>query len=91
MVDPQWNPWLKNEHNRHQFPHFGEVHEDGNTCFINKDENHVLYYVIRQDFAIISKPGGSTPLDSLTSATPIIMLEPFGGSIESSNSINPLY
>ncbi|MCY9532550.1 hypothetical protein M5X04_24915 [Paenibacillus alvei] len=38
----------------------------------------LLYEVIRNSLAIVSKPGGGTLIDSLSSATPLIFLEPFG-------------
>ncbi|WP_254659832.1 hypothetical protein [Paenibacillus sp. KS1] len=38
----------------------------------------LLYEVIRNSLAIVSKPGGGTLIDSLSSATPLIYLEPFG-------------
>jgi hypothetical protein len=76
MVDPNWRPWQKNKNKQHEFPYFGEVNK--NTEFKNREEYHELFDVIRQSKAIISKPGGGTLIDSLSSATPIILLEPYG-------------
>jgi UDP-N-acetylglucosamine:LPS N-acetylglucosamine transferase len=45
---------------------------------IENGEYHSLYDVIRFNQAIISKPGGCTLIDSLASATPVILLEPYG-------------
>lgn len=78
MMDPSWSPWLKNQCGFHEFPPFGEVRMDQTECFINNSEYHGLYDVIRVSLGIISKPGGATLLDSLASATPIIILDPFG-------------
>ncbi len=78
MIDPGWSPWLKNINNRHEFPPFGEIKKNEEPVFMNREEYHELYDVIRRSNAIISKPGGATLLDSLSSATPLIMLDPFG-------------
>ena len=80
MVDPAWSPWFKNKDGQHEFPMFGEIlpPDIGSTTFDNREEYHELFDVISQCRAIISKPGGATLLDSLASATPIIMLDPFG-------------
>ena len=75
MVDPSWSPWMKNSDSQHEFPPFGEV-TDNNPRFTSKKEYHGIFDIIRKSKAIISKPGGATLLDSLASATPIIMLEP---------------
>lgn len=76
MNNPEWSPWLLDDDNQHEFPPFSEVND--NIAFSNKKEYHMLYDVIRSDKAIISKPGGATLIDSLASATPIILLKAFG-------------
>jgi hypothetical protein len=78
MVDPEWLPWKANSNNQYEFPPFGEIKNLTNTDFKNKEEYHELYDVISQSKAIISKPGGGTLIDSLASATPVILLEPYG-------------
>ncbi|NLW46109.1 MAG: UDP-glucuronosyltransferase [Firmicutes bacterium] len=78
MVDPDWSPWLKNKEERHEFPPFGEVKDGQKPVFRNRPEYHELFDVIRLSKGIISKPGGATLVDSLSSATPLIMLDPFG-------------
>lgn len=78
MVDPDWSPWLKNNEERHEFPPFGEVKEGQKTVYRNRPEYHELFDVISLSKGIISKPGGATLIDSLSSATPLIMLDPFG-------------
>ncbi len=77
MVDPQWSPWKVNSKNQHEFPPFGEIRE-GTTNFKNQEEYHEFYDLVSQTLAIISKPGGGTLIDSLASATPVILLEPYG-------------
>jgi UDP-N-acetylglucosamine:LPS N-acetylglucosamine transferase len=37
-----------------------------------------LFEISRRDWAIVSKPGGSTLNDSLAAATPLVLLEPYG-------------
>ncbi|WP_375502641.1 hypothetical protein [uncultured Nostoc sp.] len=76
MVSPNWFPWHKNNSDDYEFPPFREVKDE--TSFQNREEYHELYDVISQSQAIISKPGGGTLIDSLASATPIILLEPYG-------------
>ena len=78
MVDPSWHPWTRNAEGRHEFPPMGEVPSYGATIFRNEGECHEFYRVIRRSQAIISKPGGGTLIDSLSSATPLILLEPYG-------------
>jgi hypothetical protein len=85
MVDPNWFPWLQSKNNRPEFPPFGEINNLPN--FTNRAEYHELFDVIRQSKAIISKPGGGTLIDSLASATPIILLEPYGYAEQSNADI----
>jgi hypothetical protein len=85
MMDPEWKPWEKNIKNEYEFPLFAEVKPDNTPEYKNRPEHHELFDVIKKSKAIISKPGGATLMDSLSSATPIIMLDPFG-EYENSNS-----
>lgn len=78
MVDPDWSPWNKGRNNNHEFPPFGEVTDLNQNNFQIKEEYHSFYDLAKQSKAIISKPGGGTLIDSLSSATPIILLEPYG-------------
>jgi hypothetical protein len=80
MVDPEWRPWLRAAGRVPEFPPFGEVTGDpvGSRRFTNREECHELYRIIRCSKAIISKPGGGTLMDSLSSATPVVFLEPYG-------------
>lgn len=85
MVNPQWSPGQKNSNQEHEFPPFGEVTDK--TDFKTREEYHELYDFIRQSKGIISKPGGGTLIDSLTSATPMILLEPYGYDEQSNADI----
>jgi hypothetical protein len=85
MVDPNWSPWLQSTNTQPEFPPFGEVNNSPN--FKNRAEYHELFDVIRHSKAIISKPGGGTLIDSLASATPIILLEPYGYAEQSNADI----
>ncbi len=78
MIDPAWNPWMKNGNGCHEFPPMAEIRAGEKTIYKNKECCHELFDTIREAKAIISKPGGGTLLDSLASATPIITLDPFG-------------
>jgi hypothetical protein len=85
MVDPNWSPWLQDWNNRPEFPPFAEMSD--RPDFKNRAEYHELFDVIRQSKAIISKPGGGTLIDSLASATPVILLEPYGYAEQSNADI----
>ncbi len=78
MIDPSWSPWMKNAAGFHEFPPFCEIKKGESPAFRNKPEHHELYDVISVSSAVVSKPGGATLLDSLSSATPLVMLDPFG-------------
>jgi len=78
MIDSRWNPWERDSHNQFQFPPFGEVKQDEAVEFRNNPAFQEPYHLIRQSMAVISKPGGATLLDSISAATPIILLEPCG-------------
>ncbi|EFM12352.1 conserved hypothetical protein [Paenibacillus curdlanolyticus YK9] len=81
MVDPTWEAWQKDPSTgRHTFPRFGEVRAGEPPAFVNDIHatHHHLFDNMKQAKGIISKPGGSTLIDSLASATPIIFLDAFG-------------
>lgn len=77
-MDPQWRTWQTGADGRHSFPPFAEVRSGEEVLYRNEQEYHLLYVRQRQMKAIVSKPGGGTMTDSFASATPLIMLEPFG-------------
>lgn len=72
MIDPSWHPWLDDG-----YPPFGEV-TDGEPVFTRGQGHHGSFDLTRSVVATVSKPGGGTLLDSLWSATPAVLLEPFG-------------
>ncbi|MCG5058930.1 MAG: hypothetical protein KA714_13305 [Limnoraphis sp. WC205] len=78
MIDPEWKPWEKNDLGEHQFPPFGEVRDNVEMVFQNNQSYPEVYSIIQQSRAIISKPGGATLIDSLSAATPLIWLDPYG-------------
>lgn len=78
MIDPDWRPWRLDAAGRHRFPPFGEVAADGSIGFEHREDAPAVYALVRQSQAIISKPGGSTLVDSLSAATPVVLLEPYG-------------
>ncbi|RRJ66990.1 UDP-glucuronosyltransferase [Paenibacillus oralis] len=78
MIDPEWRTWLRDSGGTHTFPRFGRVSRSEQHFQACAEYGQGLYGIIRQSAAIISKPGGGTLLDSLSSATPLVLLEPFG-------------
>ena len=78
MMDPKWMPWEHNVDEEASFPPFGEICPDNRTAYRQNSQYPEVYNLIRKNRGIISKPGGATILDSLSSATPIVFLEPFG-------------
>jgi len=76
MVDPDWRTWQRGIEG-HTFPPFARVDSGRDTGAAN---DHALYELIRSSKAIISKPGGGTLIDSLSSATPVVLLEPCGNA-----------
>lgn len=78
LIDPTWKPWEKDAQGHHQFPPFGEVKNNGNIAFQNSQPYPEVYNLIRQSRGIISKPGGGTLVDSLSAATPLVWLAPYG-------------
>lgn len=85
MMDPDWSPWKKGKNGDYQYPPLAQLIPGKKAIFKNKEAHHELFDVTREAFGVISKPGGSTLLESLAAATPLIMLEPFG-EYESKNA-----
>ena len=71
MIDPTWRPWEHSD-SAPTFPPFAEIGHSYHS------ESHALFELIRRSKAIVSKPGGGTLIDSLSSATPVVLLEPYG-------------
>jgi len=88
LDDPTWRTWHRNEGGRHTFPPFAELASDsGAILFKPQFKCHGLHRVIRKAMAIVSKPGAGSLIDSFGSATPLIMLEPFGPHEEANAEI----
>lgn len=87
IVDPQWHPWVKNSSNDHTFPSVACFEGENRTPFTCRPEYHELFYAGARNKAIISKPGGSTLVDSLASATPFVFLDSFGPHEECNASL----
>ena len=82
MVEPDWRAWMKGADGRHLFPPFGRVAPGPAERLRQPTDHHGLFDVIAQSRAVISKPGGGTLIDSLESATPLVILEPYGRAEE---------
>jgi hypothetical protein len=83
LLDPLWNSWEKDMHGNHCFPPSRLIHDssDGpgpSESARQSGDSHYLYELIRRSKAIVSKPGAGTLIDSLSSATPLVYLDPFG-------------
>ena len=88
MDDPRWRSWHRDVNGEHPFPPFGRVESDlRSTTFAPQYECNGLHKVIRQAAGIVSKPGAGTLIDSINSATPLIMLEPFGPHEEANGEL----
>jgi hypothetical protein len=70
-----WVPWLAPC--RSPFPPVESVQATVPPGF-RRGRTHAALALARDAIAIVSKPGGSTLLDSLGAATPLILLEPWG-------------
>jgi hypothetical protein len=78
MIDPEWRAWQTTEDGDHEFPPFGAVEGEGVPVFQRSRRVPHLFEISRRDWAIVSKPGGSSLNDSLAAATPLVLLEPYG-------------
>jgi len=65
----------------------GLVIDENRSEYRRGETFHELYDVIRRSKAIVSKPGGCTLIDSLSSATPVVLLEPYGYAEQSNARI----
>ncbi|MFL5282063.1 MAG: hypothetical protein ACJ8AW_14020 [Rhodopila sp.] len=78
VLNPDWEPWQRDESGRYIFPPVGLVGDDGQMRYSRNDTFHGFHSVIRQAMGIVSKPGGCTLIDSLAAATPVVLLEAYG-------------
>nr|AKC92680.1 hypothetical protein [Amycolatopsis sp. SANK 60206] len=73
MIDPDWHPWLDDG-----FPPFGRVCPGEPVSYRRGTDHHGSFDLLSTGMASVSKPGGGTLLDSYWSATPAVLLTPFG-------------
>jgi hypothetical protein len=73
MIDPAWHPWLDDG-----YPPFARVRPGEPVTYERGADHHGSFDLSRTGVASVSKPGGGTLLDSYSSATPAVLLEPFG-------------
>lgn len=79
-LQPQWEAWMRDEAGRHVFPPMLELSTSGAWTPLSDPGRHAMHDVIRRSKAILSKPGGCTLIDSLSSATPIVLLDAYSAS-----------
>ncbi|WP_434444011.1 hypothetical protein [Lentzea sp. E54] len=73
LMDPSWHPWLDDG-----YPPFCQVEPGHPPRYRRRTGHHGSFDLCRVARAMVSKPGGGTLLDSLWSATPVVLLDPFG-------------
>ncbi|MEV6075191.1 hypothetical protein AB0L80_08825 [Streptomyces sp. NPDC052069] len=75
-LSPTWHPWLDNG-----YPPLGRLlpgRSMSDITYTRGSAHHSSFDLARTAHAMVSKPGGGTLLDSLWSATPLVLLEPSG-------------
>lgn len=80
MLDPAWEPWLRDAAGHLRFPPMVEVGAGMAPRREPDTRYHEFHDVIRQARAIVSKPGGCTLIDSLAAATPVVLLDAYGAA-----------
>jgi hypothetical protein len=78
LIDPDWSPWIRDQHQEHQFPPLAEIKPGEDVEYRNNPNHPLIFEITREVIGVVTKPGGSTLLDSLAAATPLIFLAPFG-------------
>ncbi|WGU92286.1 hypothetical protein QJQ58_17035 [Paenibacillus dendritiformis] len=80
LTDPAWHPWSEEPARPEQppYPPMAEWKAGEEPLYKQGQDGPRLYGAIRRSLAIVSKPGGGTLVDSLSAATPLVYLEPFG-------------
>jgi hypothetical protein len=79
VADPDWHPWVRDATGELTFPPLGQVLADGCVAVRRHPAFPPAHLRVREAMAVVSKPGGGTLLDSLAAATPVVLLEPWGG------------
>ncbi len=80
LLDPQWRAWRDTgpEELGH-FPPLGSIEADTGEIRFRQSEHYPdLFDITRNVLAVVSKPGGSTLIDSMAAATPLLFLSPSG-------------
>ena len=80
MLDPAWEPWLRDDAGEFSFPPMIDLRGGSGTASNPQSRYHGFHDVIRKARAIVSKPGGCTLIDSLAAATPVVLLEAYGAA-----------
>lgn len=86
-VDPAWRPWMTDEAGQHHFPPFAQAAPEPAGEYPRRTDRHGLFDLAATSLAILSKPGGGTLIDSLESATPLVLLEPYGAAEEANGKV----
>jgi hypothetical protein len=86
MLDPAWCAWRRTA-GEHTFPSMQRLADRTAIDFHRNADHHAMHDVIRCARGIVSKPGGSTLIDSLAAATPVILLEAYGYAEEANARI----
>ncbi|MBK9385896.1 MAG: hypothetical protein IPN34_13885 [Planctomycetes bacterium] len=76
-IAPSWRPWRRDESGELGYPPLETMSPEHGPVFVPQP-GRTLFDVIEAARVIVSKPGGSTLIDSLAAATPIAFLEPYG-------------
>ena len=75
---PDWHPWVRDAAGELTFPPLGEIRPDGEVRYECHPAVPPAHLLVRNALAVVSKPGGGTLLDSLATATPVVLLPPWG-------------
>ncbi|WND32854.1 hypothetical protein RI578_42305 (plasmid) [Streptomyces sp. BB1-1-1] len=76
LMDPSWHPW--HDDGYPPLGHLAPGQDPRTVKFRRGTAHHSSFDLAREAIAMVSKPGGGTLLDSLWSATPLVLLEPSG-------------
>jgi hypothetical protein len=84
-LDPHWSA-TSVTNTPARFPEMIELGARAEPYRLHTSDHHSLYDVIRASSAIVAKPGGCTLLDSFSSATPLVFLDPCN-AVEEKNGL----
>lgn len=74
-LDNTWRPWHTDSNGMHTFPRTYKIKKNETDMELCESEN-ISYTITGKVMGVISKPGGGTMIDALSSATPVIFLPP---------------